>query len=87
MNKKWSRKPSRRIRCWIEFICTDGAKPAIVESLNGSGGICTGQQYKCWDFEGEFYAIRNQAGNAVWCHKNNLKLISAGTVSALAGKV
>lgn len=86
MKKHWSRKPRRRIKCWIDFICADGAVTATLEALNSSGGIVEGQKYKCWDFEGEFYAIRNQAGNAVWCHKNNLKLISTGTVKELLGK-
>lgn len=73
----------RKMKSWVGFICAEGAKAAIVEATNSGGGLCKGQRYKCWDFEGTFYAIWNQAGNPVWCHKSNLVLINAGTVEGL----
>lgn len=87
MAKHWARKPRRPFMNWIVFITGPDAKAGLVEAVNYSGGICKGQQYQCWDFEGEYYAIWNQAGNAVWCHKNNLKLIDKGTVHKLQSKV
>lgn len=77
----------RKMRPWLEFICSTDAVPAIVEATNSSGGLCKGKQYKCWDFEGTFYAIWNQAGNSVWCHKRNLKLVSPGTVNMQVNNV
>jgi hypothetical protein len=65
---------------WINFILAEGNQCAIVEAVNGSGGMAEGMQFKAFDFHKGFVAIFNQRGNAVWCHKKNLKVISKGTV-------
>lgn len=80
---KWP-KPKRKMQSWMNFILQDTAIPAIVEAQNSSGGLFPGMRTEAWDFDGEFFAIHNNLGNPVWCHKNNLKLLSRGTVEALA---
>ncbi len=82
--KKFAPKPKRPMINWLEFILEDGAIPAVVEAKNNSGGIYRGGRFTAWDFEGQFYAIWNQAGNPVWCHKDNFNLLSKGTVNALS---
>jgi hypothetical protein len=81
---KQATKPKRIMQPWLDFILAEGAIPAVVESKNNGGGLVAGQKYISWDFDGQYYAIRNQSGNAVWCHKKNLKLASIGTVDALS---
>lgn len=85
-NKKWASKPKRNMMCWLDFILAEGAIPAVVEAVNNSGGIYRGGRFLCWDFEGNFFAIWNQAGNSVWIHKDNVTLLSKGTVPTLANK-
>jgi hypothetical protein len=80
--KIWPR-PKRAIVSWMDFILEEGAVPAVVEARNNSGGIYKGGRFTCWDFEGNFFAIWNTAGNPVWCHKFNLKLLSKGTVKTM----
>lgn len=70
----------RRIRNWYDFITAEGAKPALVEATTAASGICLGHQYQAFDVCGNFIAIWNSCGRAVWCHKGNLKIISRGTV-------
>jgi hypothetical protein len=69
--------------CWISFICHDGSIPAVLEAKNHGGGIYKGMAFESWAFDGEYFAIWNMAGNAVWCHKKNFKLLSRGTVYGL----
>ena len=70
----------RAPRGWLDFILTEGNRCAIVEALNGSGGMSEGMQFKAFDVCKNHVAIWNQRSRAVWCHKKNLKIIDKGTV-------
>jgi hypothetical protein len=83
-NKKWSQKPKRQMANWFDFILEDGAIPAVVEAVNNSGGLYRRGRFLSWDFDGNYYAIWNQCGNSVWCHGDNLKLLSKGSVKTLS---
>ena len=81
------RKAKKEMRDWLDFILEDGASAATVKALNNYSGINEGNIYKCFDFDGEYLAIWNSRGRAVWCHKSNLIILSAGTVPELQGVV
>lgn len=81
-SQKYSVKPKRPHRNWIDFILGNDGKniPAVVESLNDGSGMIKGQRFIAWDFEGNYFAIHNSAQNAVWCHRKNFNLLSIGTL-------
>jgi hypothetical protein len=73
----------KKTPCWVSFICQEGAIPAVLEAKNHGGGIYKGMAFESWAFDGEYFAIWNMAGNAVWCHKKNFNILSSGTVGDL----
>lgn len=80
---KWSKAPKHK-PCWVNFINQPDSEPAIVQAKTHCGGMCPGMRFSCWAFIDNFYLIWNQAGNPVWCHMDNLVLISKGTVQGIS---
>jgi hypothetical protein len=70
----------KQIRNWIDFILTEGNEPAIVEAVNGWGGMAEGMRFKAFDKHKNHIAIWNQCGRAVWSHRKIFKIIEKGSV-------
>lgn len=70
----------KQMKNWIDFATNGKNKPAIVEAINGSGGMAEGMRFKCFDKTKSHVAIWNQRSRAVWSHRKNFKVIEKGTV-------
>lgn len=68
---------------WLGFILDDDNTPAVIEAVNGSGGLFVGFRAIAWHLENDYYAIHNNVGNQVWCHKDNFIVINRGNVKGM----
>lgn len=68
---------------WLEFILNDDNIPAVLESINHSGGLYVGFRAIAWHFHNDYYLIHNTSGNPVWCHKDNFIVINRGNVKGM----
>lgn len=76
-------QPKWRVPSFTQFLVWDGAIPAVVESKNKCGGMRPGFRTIAWCFDGSHFALQSAGGRAVWCHADNLTVLSRGTVEGL----
>lgn len=71
--------------CWIEWVCDEDNKCAVIECIKPFSSVSVGGQYQCWGERSQkgnnkHYRLWNDLDHCVWLPQSVFKIIDKGTV-------